>query len=85
MLGLVCENEVHTATGSIDSVILTPKRIYVFEFKVDKPIETALRQIKRKDYALYYAKDGREIVKVAVISNREERNIIDWKAETSEK
>ena len=78
MLGLVCENEVHTATGRIDSVIFTPKRIYVFEFKVDKPIESAFRQIKRKDYALYYAKDGREIVKVGVVFSREEKNIIEW-------
>ena len=79
MLGLVCEHEVHTATGRIDSVILTPKRIYVFEFKVNKPIESALKQIKRKDYALYYANDGREIVKIGVIFSREERNILEWK------
>ena len=78
MLGLVCEHEVHTATGRIDSVILTPKRIYVFEFKVDKPIENAIKQIKRKDYALKYANDGREIIKIGVIFSREERNILQY-------
>ena len=78
MLGVVCKNEVHTATGKIDSVIFTPKKIYLFEFKVDKPIETALKQIKNKDYALLYAKDGREIVKIAVVFSREERNILNW-------
>ena len=79
MLGLVCEHEVHTATGRIDSVILTPKRIYVFEFKVDKPIENAIKQIKRKDYALFYANDGREIIKIGVVFSREEKNIVNWK------
>jgi len=78
MLGLVCVNEAHTANGSMDSVIFTRNRIYIFEFKVDKPVETALRQIKKKEYALLYAKDGREIIKVGVVFSRELRNILDW-------
>jgi len=81
MLGLVCVNEAHTANGSMDSVIFTKDRIYIFEFKVDKPVENALRQIKRKDYALFYARDGRKIVKVGVVFSRESRNIVEWKTE----
>ena len=81
MLGFVCKNEVHTATGRMDSVIFTKERIYILEFKVDKPVETALRQIKHKDYALFYEKDGREIIKVGIVFSREERNIISWKTE----
>jgi len=78
MLGFDCKNEVHTANGSMDTVILTRERIYIFEFKVDKPVEKALWQIDRKDYALFYANDGREIVKVGVIFSRELRNIVEW-------
>jgi len=81
MLGLVCVNEAHTANGSMDSVIFTKDRIYIFEFKVDKPVENALRQIKKKDYALFYAKDGRKIVKVGVVFSRELRNIVEWKTD----
>ena len=81
MLGLVCVNEAHTANGSMDSVIFTKERIFIFEFKVDKPVENALRQIKKKDYALFYAKDGRKIVKVGVVFNRKLRNIVEWKVE----
>jgi len=79
MLGLVCKNEAHTANGRMDSVIFTKNRIYIFEFKVDKPVENALRQMKRKDYALFYEKDGREIVEVGVVFSRESRNIVEWK------
>jgi len=79
MLGLVCINEAHTANGSMDSVVFTRERIYIFEFKVDKPVEVALWQMKRKDYALLYERDGREIVKIGVVFSRESRNIVEWK------
>jgi hypothetical protein len=62
----------------MDSVIHAGDYIYILEFKVDKPVETALRQIKRKDYALVYAKEGKKIVKVGVVFNREARNIVEW-------
>jgi hypothetical protein len=79
MLGLRCINEVHTANGRMDSVIHAGEYIYILEFKVDKPVENALRQIKRKDYALVYAKEGKKIVKGGVVFNRETRNIGEWK------
>jgi hypothetical protein len=81
MLGLVCTNEVHTANGRMDSVIFAGDYIYIFEFKVDKPVETALRQIKEKDYALMYSKSGKKIVKAGIVFSREARNIIEWKTE----
>jgi hypothetical protein len=79
MLGLVCVNEVHTANGRMDSVIFAGGYIYVFEFKVDKPVENAIRQIKEKDYALIYANSGKEIVKAGIVFSRETRNIIEWR------
>jgi hypothetical protein len=81
MLGLVCVNEVHTANGIMDSVIHAGDYIYILEFKVDKPVEKAVRQIRRKDYALFYAREGKQIVKVGVIFSRETRNIIEWKTD----
>jgi hypothetical protein len=66
----------------MDSVIHAGEYIYILEFKVDKPIENALRQIKRKDYALVYAKEGKKIVKVGVVFNRESRNIVEWEIGT---
>ncbi|MDR2577220.1 MAG: PD-(D/E)XK nuclease domain-containing protein, partial [Chitinispirillales bacterium] len=78
MLGLRCVNEVHTASGRMDSVIHTREYIYIIEFKVDKPVEKAIRQIKRKDYALIFAREGKKIVKVGVVFNRETRNIVEW-------
>ncbi|MCL2833708.1 MAG: ATP-binding protein [Treponema sp.] len=42
ILGLRCVNEVHTANGRMDSVVFTDNYIYIFEFKVDKPVEDAM-------------------------------------------
>ncbi|MCL2232840.1 MAG: ATP-binding protein, partial [Treponema sp.] len=79
MLGLDCKNEVHTANGRMDSVIFAGKYIYIFEFKVDEPVEDALWQIEDKDYACIYADSGKELVKVGVVFSRKQRNIIEWK------
>jgi hypothetical protein len=81
MLGLVCLNEAHTANGIMDSVIHAGDYIYILEFKVDKPVEKAVRQIRRKDYALFYAREGKQLVKVGVVFSREMRNIIEWKTD----
>ena len=79
MLGLDCKNEVHTANGRMDSVIFAGNYIYIFEFKVDEPVEDALWQIEDKDYAAIYSDTGKEIVKVGVVFSRKQRTIIEWK------
>ncbi|MCL2804909.1 MAG: ATP-binding protein [Treponema sp.] len=78
MLGLRCCNEVHTANGRIDSVIFAGQYIYIFEFKIDKPVEDAMWQIEDKDYASIYADSGKKLVKVGVVFSREKRNIVEW-------
>ena len=78
MLGLVCVNEVHTARGRMDSVIYAGEYIYILEFKVDKPVENALRQIKEKDYGFKFKNSGKKIIKAALVFSREMRNIVEW-------
>jgi hypothetical protein len=78
MLGLKCENEVHTANGRMDSVIFAGDYIYILEFKVDKPVEDALWQIDEKDYAAIYSDSGKKMIKIGIVFSRERRNIIEW-------
>jgi len=78
MLGLRCCNEVHTANGRMDSVIYAGQYIYIFEFKIDKPVEDAMWQIEDKDYASIFADSGKKLVKVGIVFNRETRNIVEW-------
>jgi len=83
MLGLECKNETHTANGRMDSVIFAGGYIYIFEFKVDKPVEDALWQLEEKDYASIYSGRGKEVVEIGVVFSRESRNIVGWEVTQS--
>jgi hypothetical protein len=78
MLGLKCENEVHTATGRMDSVIYAGDYIYVLEFKVDKAIGEAILQLEDKDYAAIFFDSGKKLIQVGIVFSRDERNIVKW-------
>ena len=54
-------------------------RTYVFEFRIEVTVDEALKQIDEKGYLLPYQTDGRELVKVGVSFNAEERNIGEYK------
>ena len=79
--------EYKTAAGRIDLCLGTKTRIYIVEFKIcdhpdqaPKKIEEAFEQIERKQYDLPFRLDGRRIVKLAVVFDRESRNIAAWEA-----
>lgn len=78
LMGQFTEAEVRSARGRADAVVKTPKYIYVFEFKLNGTVEQALRQIDDKGYLIPYQVDGRQLVKVGVEFNAEERNIGRW-------
>ena len=59
-------------------VVRTEGCIYLFEFKLDKSAEDALRQIEEKDYSLPYETDGRKVYKIGVNFSSEKRNIDSW-------
>ena len=73
--------EVHTATGRVDMVMLTRKALYLFELKLNKSAEAAMRQIDLKDYASKFTLCGLPIVKVGINFDTERRTISDWKVD----
>ncbi|HCW22331.1 MAG TPA: AAA family ATPase, partial [Lachnospiraceae bacterium] len=79
LMGAYMACEVHMATGRADCVVKTPDYIYVFEFKLDAPIEDAMNQIEDKGYAIPYIADSRKLYKVGVVFSSEKRNVADWK------
>lgn len=81
LMGAHAQTEIHMATGRADCVVKTPGYIYVFEFKLDKPIEDAMAQIDDKGYAIPYQADGRRLYKVGVVFSTEKRNVVEWKVE----
>ncbi len=70
--------QVHQAVGMPDIVVKTRKYIYVIEVKLDSTPKVALEQIEAKQYAVPYAMDGREIIKLGVNFSSETRTIDAW-------
>lgn len=79
LMGAHAQTEIHMATGRSDCVVKTPDFIYVFEFKLDKPVEDAMAQIEDKGYAIPYSADSRKLFKIWVVFSSEKRNVVDWK------
>ena len=81
LFGRYVDVEVHTATGRVDMVMQTRKALYLFELKLNKSAEAAMRQIDLKDYASKFTLCGLPIVKVGINFDTERRTISDWKVE----
>ena len=79
MLGFYVDVERHTSDGRMDVVVQTHDYIYIFELKVNKDADTALKQIEEKGYAAPFATDPRKLYKIGVNFNTERRLIDDWK------
>ncbi len=81
LLGIKVKAEYATSAGRIDMVIETERYVYVMELKIDKTAQSALEQIQTKDYALPFAADGRQVVKIGINFSTRTRTITDWAVE----
>lgn len=81
LMGLFVKVEQRSSLGSADMVVATEEYIYIFEFKVDKSPDDALRQIDERGYCEPFAADDRKLVKVGVEFSLSARNLKSWKIE----
>ncbi len=83
LVGMHVQVEEVVATGRIDMVIRTSKRIYIFEFKVMTAgsAQEAIAQIKAQGYADKFRKGKRPIHLVGVSFDEKRRNIGEWEEE----
>ncbi|MFN7266140.1 MAG: AAA family ATPase [Bacteroidota bacterium] len=79
-MGLRVRSEVSTSDGRVDSMVETPTRFYILEFKLDKSAEEALEQIKQKKYYRSAWESGKPVTCVGVNFSSETRNIEGWEA-----
>ena len=71
-------HEKATSKGRADCVIETPRYVYVFEYKLDRPAAEAMTQIGDRGYADPYAHDGRPVYAIACSFSSETGTISDW-------
>ena len=73
--------EIHTPTGRVDIALQTKTTLYLFELKLNKSAEAAMKQIDLKDYKSKFALCGLPIVKVGINFDSEKRTIGEWQTE----
>ena len=71
--------EVRTPRGRVDIVLRTDTHLYLFELKLGKSADAAMRQIDLKEYPKRFALCGLPIVKVSINFDMEKHNITDRK------
>ena len=81
LLGLYVEVERATSDGRTDMIVQTKDYIYIFEFKLDRSADEALRQIDDKGYARPFAADGRPLYKIGVSFSSEKRRVEEYRIE----
>ena len=79
LLGLYVQVERATSEGRMDMVVQTRDQVYIFEFKIDKSADAALRQIEEKGYARPFAADSRPLYKIGVNFDSQKRCVTEWK------
>ena len=84
LLGKFAQCEVHSGQGRADCVVRTALYIYIFEFKVDKTAEEALRQIDIRHYAAPYQADPRKLFKIGASFDSGSRSLVGWIVEEQE-
>ena len=74
-------HEKHTSQGRADFVIETPRFVYIFEYKLDRPAAEAIRQIEEKGYAREYAQDPRPVYCIGCTFSSQTGTVDDWACE----
>ena len=74
-------SEMHTATGRIDTVIITENRIFLFEFKMNETPQQAIDCIKERHYADSLRHLNKPITAVGVVFSIQKKGIGAWATE----
>ena len=84
LMGQFVDVEVCTSNGRVDMVMNSGKAIYLFELKLNKSAEAAMKQINLKDYPARFALSGLPVIKVGINFDMERHTLADWKIESNE-
>lgn len=75
LLGFDADSEISTSNGRIDLMIRLKTRVFIFEFKLNQPAQSALQQIKDKRYYEKYLSNDKDLSLVGISFNWEDKNL----------
>ncbi|KAK3604989.1 hypothetical protein CHS0354_000654 [Potamilus streckersoni] len=67
------------AKGRLDAVVETKSHVYIFEFKINKTVNEAIKQIRQKEYGLKYAKTKKQLIGIGANYSTKKRCFDKWK------
>ena len=67
-----------TSKGRIDLAIIFADKVYIIEFKCNQSAQTALQQIRAKQYADQYRGGGKKILLMGINFSTANRNLAEW-------
>ena len=80
LLGYHVQAESRTSDGRVDAIVETDKFLYFFEFKLNKD-DSALAQIKEKEYFKPHLLSSKKIILVGANFNTKTGKLSNWKKE----
>ena len=84
-MGLYVQAEITKHKGRLDLLAETENFLYLMEFKLDKPAENAIQQIKKREYIAAYKNSPKTIFLVGIGFSKKERNVDSWETEVWER
>jgi Predicted AAA-ATPase/PD-(D/E)XK nuclease superfamily len=78
MIGSDPRSEMHTGIGRMDTVIILPHRIFLFEFKMNETPEEAIKCIIDREYADNLRHLNKPITGIGVVFSIEKKGVADW-------
>ncbi len=81
MIGTDVRSEVHTPIGRMDTIIVMPQRIFLFEFKLNETAKDAIQCIKDRNYAASLRHRNKPITGVGVVFSTQTKGVTDWDRE----
>ena len=79
--GVACHAEAIQSNGRADVVAEHKKGIFIFELKVDEPVDKAFRQIREKKYAEPHLASGKPIWFIGLSFDSKTRHLVDFAVE----
>ena len=78
LIGMHVDAEVRTSDDRIDILVRTTDYVYIMELKYDRCAREALEQIERKENALPWTVDSRQVIGIGINFSSEKRKIDEW-------
>jgi hypothetical protein len=75
LLGVYIHSEVHTKDGRADAIINIDEGVFCLEFKLDQSAESAVQQVKDKQYLAAYEDLGKPMHIIGINFSREKKEI----------